>query len=276
MNKVPVIFIHKGSEDGYLEYALRQAKKNDNEVYLIGGDQTKKYESIIDKFYMIDDYTSNTCDAFTKVYEPLSTLVGDYELFCFQRWFILYDFMKLNDIKECFYLDSDVLLFTNAKDEAKKFEQFDLTLIHKCCGNSSYIKYEGLRDVCKFIYTTYSEKTKFDYCKIKSHYDVMQDFDMYGGVCDMTLLQYYARYKNPARVGEMMYIIDGSTYDHCIDQQDNNYEMLNGIKNIMIRDGRPYCKQLSTDKQIRFNTLHFQGTSKRLIRTYYERFNSKV
>ena len=92
MNKVPVIFIHKGSEDGYLEYAIRQAKKNDNEVYLLGGEETKKYEPLLDEFHMIDEYTL-TSDAFTKVYEPLSTL-GPFETFCFQRWFILYDFMK--------------------------------------------------------------------------------------------------------------------------------------------------------------------------------------
>lgn len=258
---IPVVFIHKGDGERYLECVLTQAKKFGNEVILIGDAENEKFRSII-THRKISNY-NKLSNEFSKVYVPLSTY-GDYELFCFQRWFILLEWMNAQSIETCLYLDSDVMFYANAEEEVKKFEQFDLTYIHRCVGCSSYWTYEGLRRFCEFTVETYAQKG-FDYDRISAHFDVMQKHNMTGGVCDMTFLEYYARYKNPAGVGEMMYVYDGSTYDHCIHQQDHHYEMKNGIKNIRFVDGRPYCRQLSTGKMIRFSSLHFQGGFKKMI-----------
>jgi len=263
---IPVIFIHRGSGEQYLEYVLRQAKEYNENIILLGDDKNNIYNFIKHVPYKNYCFHSN---AFEKVYTPMSTL-GDYETFCFQRWFILYEYMKTENIDKCFYLDSDIMFYGNAEEEAEKFKQFDLTLIHKSVGNSSYITYNGLKDFCKFTYELYKNRG-YEFDKIASHYHVMQKYGRPGGVCDMTLFEYYARYKNPAGVGEMMYEIDNTVYDHCINQVDRNYEMKNGIKNIQFTLNRPFCKKLTTNKDIRFVTLHFQGGCKGLIPQFYRR-----
>lgn len=262
---IPAIFMHRGDGEMYLEPVMRQAQEFDNHVILIGDDRNAKFSSIVEH-HLISDY-KNTSNEFVKCYEPLSTH-GDYETFCFERWFILYEFMQNKNLDKCFYFDSDIMFYANTEDEAKKFEQFDLTLVHKSAGCSSYITFKGLKDFCKKTFEIYY-KRGFEFDKLKAFYQTMQNHGRTGGVCDMTLLEHYSRYTNPAGVGEMMYIVDNTTYDHCINQADQNYEMENGIKKIQMINNRPHCKQLTTGKIIQFNTLHFQGECKGLIPKFF-------
>ena len=51
------------------------------------------------------------------------------ELFCFQRWFVLYEFMKEQKIDKVFCMDSDVLLYTDASEDFKNLKT--LTLSHE-------------------------------------------------------------------------------------------------------------------------------------------------
>jgi hypothetical protein len=84
----------------------------------------------------------------------------------------------------------------------------------------------------------------------------------------MTLLEFYS-YLNCGMIGEMMHIIDGSTYDHNINESDQYFRMSGqNIKEVSFFEGLPYCHQTTTGKEIRFNTLHFQGPAKRFLADY--------
>ena len=61
-----------------------------------------------------------------------------------------------------------------------------------------------------------------------------------------------------------MSIINDSTYDHNINVSDQYFDF-NGIKNIKIKDGYPYVYNHKLNKDIRFNSLHFQGGAKNQI-----------
>ena len=52
------------------------------------------------------------------------------------------------------------------------------------------------------------------------------------------------------------------TFDERIDTDFGGYEMQNRFKNIFWIKGKPYCKNNINKKNVKFNTLHFQGTSK--------------
>lgn len=239
---VPVIIIHKGNQEYFLKVVV-QATKNQNHVIVLE-------DSLISEY-------SKKADEFRVLYEHLSTNNPEIELMCFNRWFILREFMVAQGIDRCLHLDSDVMLYANAEQEFNKFEQFEFTLSHGCCGSNSFFTLRGLSGFCDFVFKTYSNKNSYDYEKIASHYHIRQKHGLGGGVCDMTLLQNYAYYKS-GLVGEMMHIIDGSTYDHCINESDQYFKMTEeGIKEYIMEDGIPYCCQISTGKEVRFNTLHF-------------------
>jgi hypothetical protein len=93
----------------------------------------------------------------------------------------------------------------------------------------------------------------------------------------MTLLEffhYHSEYGGgPGRVGEMMSIINQSTYDHNINAEDNDYDFVNNVKNIQIINKKPFVFNKHLNKLIKFNTIHFQGGAKHLIKTIYEQCN---
>lgn len=254
---IPVIFIHNGSQD-YFRMALEQARKHCSEVFSISTDNS--YSTLI-----TDRVVSQDALEFRSLYQHLSTNSYEIELMCFQRWFVLRDFMVNKGIDLCLYIDSDVLLYVDPGKAYEPFAQFDYTLAHGTSGHTSYWTLEGLKKLCSFLLDTYRNKASYDYEKIASHYQVRQKHGLTGGVCDMTLLQYHAA-KFGGRVGEMMHILNGTTFDHNINVEDQDFEMRNGKKAILFENGLPYGTQKNYGK-IRFNTLHCQGPAKSIIPT---------
>ena len=263
---IPVIFIHRGFQD-YLNYTLKQSCKK-NKTFLIGTDNRVSDDNLY--FEDINKYQKYT-EKFSSIYEYKSTNPYDYELFCFLRWFILKDFMEQNNLDVVFYVDSDVMLYVNVDDEFKKYDQFDMTLLHRSAAISSFFTKKGLDIFCDFLIDTFSNKESYNFKKISSHYEVRQKFGLPGGVCDMTYFDFFHYWDDgggPGKVGEMMTIIDGSTYDHNINVPDQYFDF-NGIKNIKMKDGYPYVYNHKLKKDIRFNSLHFQGGAKYQISKYY-------
>lgn len=263
MNTIPVIFIHQGYQP-YLNFTVQQASKK-NKVFFIGTQEPPKNDNV--SFFNLQNYNKYT-NQFSEIYENLSTNNYDYELFCFLRWFVLKEFMEEQNLDTVFYVDSDVMLYVNISEEYKKYEQYDLTLLHRSAAISSYFTKLGLDNFTNFLIKTFSNKQSYEYQKIASHYYVRQKFNLPGGVCDMTYFDFFHYMDDggggPGKVGEMMSIINDSTYDHNINVSDQYFDF-NGIKNIKIKDGYPYVFNHKLNKDIKFNSLHFQGGAKNQI-----------
>ena len=265
---IPVVFIHQGVGLPHLPLAIKQACRFGNQVVLLGDDHNKGIQECT-KWESLAIY-AGTADAFSKVYVHHQDITRyNFELFCICRWFILRDWLKSNNVQECFCFDSDVMFYANAIEEAKKFNGLDFTLGFGHWGNG-YFSLRGLEAFCQFVHSTYVNKG-YDYDRLVSHYELRKKHGLLGGVCDMTLFELYRNTINPAGVGELMHITaDGSTYDHVISISDG-YEMDSPLlKRIYIANNLPWCKQLSTGRMIRFNTLHFQGNSKLLMQTFFD------
>jgi hypothetical protein len=84
----------------------------------------------------------------------------------------------------------------------------------------------------------------------------------------MTAFQLYSEL-NFGQVGEASHIIDGSVYDPNINRPNPGFEMENGIKKIIWKDGYPWGTYLRTGESIRFNSLHFNGRAKKLMSQFY-------
>jgi len=270
---IPVVLIHKSFQN-YVKYSIMQASKN-NKVYLLGDVNSNLN---VENFEFINyNGLLSGCDEFRSKYVHLSTNSLEYELFCYQRWYILRNFMREKNLDIVFYIDSDVLLFINVEKEWEKFKQFDMTLLHRTAAISSFITYEGVNNFCNLLDSIYDNKNSYPFKKIESHFMVRQKFGLAGGVCDMTLLEYF-HYNaecggGPGRIGEMMVIIDDSTYDHNINAKDQDFSFKNGVKEVKILNKTPYVYSEKMKKDIKFNSLHFQGGSKHLMATIYGQCN---
>jgi len=256
----------------YVRVAIKQAVKN-NPVFLIGD---------VDPLVDDDNFTFVTPEGlgsgigdFSDIYVHLNTTPPDYELFCYTRWFLLRNFMERNGFPVVLYTDSDVMFFENAEEEWSKFNNCSMTLTHRTSGHTSFITLNGIHHFCNMLTKIYSDKGGYHFNKIASHLKVRQEFGLPGGVCDMTLLEYFHYHAEfgggPGRVGEMMSIINDSTYDHNINVSDSDYLMENGTKKVEIVNGEVciYNKRLA--RNIKFNSLHFQGGAKNLMQVIYDR-----
>ena len=271
--QIPVVLIHSGYSD-YLKYTIQMSLKN-NRTYLIS-DINPHIEC--ENFTFVDSQNHvGSSNDFIPHYIHMNTTSYSYELFCYQRWFILKDFMEKTQTDKVFYIDSDVLLFENISNEWKKFEQYEMTLLHRTAAISSFITKKGLDSFCNMLLSIFKNKESYPFKIISSLYTIRQQSGLDGGVCDMTLFEffhYHAEYGGgPGRVGEMMQIIDDTTYDHNINAEDNDYEFINNNKNIQIVARKPFVYNKKLGRIIKFNTVHFQGYAKNRIKEIYEQCN---
>jgi hypothetical protein len=263
---IPVVFIHSGNSY-YLKDTILQACKN-NKVILLGDDASRTNISHSNlSFFNLNTYDKYALH-FVPLYEHLSFSGFQYELFCFLRWFILKAFMEAHKLDTVFYVDSDVLLYVDVNVEYPKYNQYDFTLLHRTAAISSFITKRGINNFCKYVTNIYSNKNDMGYMMLKSKFELHQKLNPDGGVCDMTLLDgfhYNSELGGPGRVGEMMTIINNSTYDHNINTPDQDFEYEEGIKKVQLVDQIPHVYNHRLNKLIKFNSLHLQGSAKKYI-----------
>jgi hypothetical protein len=262
-SKLPIVFLHNTNSD-YLKYSLGQAKHSNPEstIYLIGDSSNDCYDFV--EHHSFSNYFQGAIN-FSKIYRHYNTTSYKYEIFCFQRWYILLEFLVNNQIEKCLYLDSDTMLYTDITKEQKKFAQFDFTLSYKTCGSIFFLnRVEALADFCQFLTDIYNKKERLYFDRMLAHYLVFKKNGLAGGACDMTAFDIYS-YDHFGEIGEVSQIIDGSVFDPGINVQHPGFEMEKGIKKLIWKDAVPYGIQHKTSNEIKFNSLHFQGETKRLM-----------
>ena len=263
---LPIVFIHYGNKD-YLRYSLAQAKRSNPEstVYLLGDATNDCYEFVEHRPF--SNYFEGAAE-FAKLYRHFNTLRHYYNLFDFQRWFILREFLDARHLTKCLYLDSDTMLYADVTADRQKFKHFDFTLSRKTSGNTFFLnRVEALNEFCKVLTNIYNKKERYFYDKMVAQYAVRRKNNLEGGACDMTAFELYSE-AHFGEIGEVALIIDGSVYDPGINDPNPGFVMRNGIKKVVWKSGDPYGIHSRTGEEIRFNSLHFQGRAKRLMEQF--------
>ena len=134
---------------------------------------------------------SSSAEDFGKHYKHLSPDHSHnrmkHELRCFQRWFVLQDYMMKNDIARSFFGDGDSTVFMNIKSAVRFREHCSAIInidaqqhdLYWCAaGEASVWTVAAIVDFCSFTVEVY--KTKLETLKIKS--------DKMTSVVDMSLL----------------------------------------------------------------------------------------
>jgi hypothetical protein len=269
---ISIVFVHQGSAE-HLRYALRAAADSNPQadVFLLGDETNRDFPCT--KHYNSADFFASAAE-FGRYYQHFSANTVAFELFCFQRWFILRDFSRALGLEKIFYLDSDVLLFADLAAEWPKFSASTFTLSEGSCGHNSF--WNGvapLDDFCRFVIDAYRQPENAAACEIFNFGKEYLRRYQAGGVCDMTLFRFYKQ-RHPGIVGETAGIINGATYDDNLSsavQQGIRYQTSPfGIKRIYWRGRLPYGRT-SQEETVCFHTLHVQGDKKRYIGRIYKR-----
>ena len=277
MKSNKIFFIHRGNS-WYLKYTLSQMHyfNPECEIILLGDQSNNKYDFV--SHYDISDY-SQGIDDFASVYKHLSPNGYSYEIFCFQRWIVLRNFVKTHKIGgSFFYFDSDVLIFSNIQEiiSTFKLDDFDLTVSHEESPHCLF--FHDLQILQKFIdylFKLYTEEKLLQ--KLVEHYENRKNdgtLQTLGGVSDMTAFYNFSKCSDTNVLDITKIIVDKKACDHNVNVSDGYKinEVLNMKKIKFLHEADdlvPYCIEEKSNELIRFLLIHFQGSAKRLVTDYY-------
>jgi len=222
MEIMPVIYIHFGALPEHLLVSVKQAFAFNTTIYLLT-DQESRLENVT--VFNVKDYSSQLAD-FEKSYVHMSSNSEAFEKICIKRWLILADFLVKQNIRHCYYSDSDVMLYADMSQVFKTYRAFEAcyTLPERqenyrwtasaCC---SFWTTEALLKFSNFILERYS-KEKIHVLREKWNYH--QQNQVPGGVCDMTLLYLFSK---TIHFQSLSKVIDGYVFDQNYLDSENYY-----------------------------------------------------
>ncbi len=262
---LPIIFVHQNFSY-YMQSTIQQVlfSNPESEIILLGDRTNDRYRGI--RHFLVRDIQAEA-QKFRDVYQHMSSNSVTYERFCFERWFVLLDFMKRQGLESCFTSDSDVMLYSNVTSEQKNWMEYDFTSIGLITAGISYINSrKALEEFCEYMVQMYTDPALLR--RLKEKYENHLHNHSPGGVCDMTAVTYYAQ-SHPGLIGDIGAIKNSAMFDQGINISQG-LEMQNGTKRIYWKNGLPYGKLIQNGEMIRFHALHFQGNrTKRTIWRYY-------
>jgi hypothetical protein len=279
METVPVIIFHIGNQE-YLHLCLKQAVYYKNDVRIIT-DNPYRFNNEGVTAVDMNKYKL-FAQSFELLYKHFSTNSYQLELICIVRWMYIYEYMKENNIQKAFICDSDILLYANMNDIVKTHLKEDLYLSSSVSKNLS-------GSGCVFTLNKLEEFVQFTFrfykTQIQNIIKWKKNYTENGGVCDMTLLYYFAHnasefvglrlpnyphFKNDlTRIFNEEFTFDlnvGVSGNH---PYPNDYEMVEKQKNIIIENESAYCYNKRLNKRVRFVLLHFQGVHKKVMFNYF-------
>ncbi|WNC16640.1 hypothetical protein [Brevibacillus brevis] len=251
---IPILFIHRADEE-HLGACLQQARISNpaSRVILIGTKENAKHCPPQAEHHLIQDY-GQSAQLFANFYRHLSSNDYTYNLFCFQRWFILRDFLRRNHISQCYYLDSDVLLYADVNPP----EYQDLLLEFSW---TTFCDVATLDRFCHYMIAHFTDprllQKLLDYSKEIGNVPLS----------DMVTCIHYHNYF--LRKNSTFGLFGDSFFDHNLScplaPSCPAIEMLEGKKRMYLVNGTLACKVLGTDRYLKANSLHFQGSAKAYI-----------
>lgn len=282
-----VVYYHEGY-DSYVPIILKNNSTYiDSESHIILTDIT--YNGI--SCHRIGDYSHGEyLQEFNKYYKKLSDTLDSYNYSIYKRWYVIYEYMKLNSIDSIWYLDSDVLLFQDIRvlnrsigdhesallspekygNYKSMIQYYDSVLnnsaiqsVSVTSGHTSFFTLNGLENLLLRGISMYRDHLKL----CAKYYDkIFKNGGNRGGVDDMHLVtDYYLSFNDN--------IYDLRSNDLYVDDnikktkyEDGEYKSvyIHGLKQkYMINN-----KLIKDDTEIDLVTLHFQHTSKYTLHKY--------
>ncbi|MDY6326654.1 MAG: hypothetical protein SPL47_04995 [Bacteroidales bacterium] len=257
---LPIVVLHQGNPF-YLKNCLHHAKvyNPDSKIYLLGDESNRNFADEQILHVNIADYFSKA-KAFEQLYKHQTTNPYHYNLFCFQRWFVLREFMEAMHLEHVFVCESDELLFCDITKESLTYLESDFTIVCNSFVNSIVMNYKGCVKLTDFLVFAYTDEGV-----MTSNQDYYSNFFHHGkrvrmgGVDDMRLFNLYL-----SKCGENVALVGTPVNNSCWDtaiHHANGFLMEKGIKKITWIDDLPYATY-KNGELVRMLGLHFLGGNK--------------
>jgi len=231
------------------------------------------------EFYPLADYFDDAQRFGQRLYKHLfmndSSISQKHQAFCFQRWFVIRDFMRKRRLQRVFVCDSDTLLlgdvatadrYIKSPEVAYSLPDDQANYRWSASAHFSFWSLRALEDFCGFIEYLYQNDIALLEEKMVYH----RQHNKAGGICDMTALHLFDRIYPVTCITN---VVDGMTFDHQMNSGEGRFRgeyrlTKGGIKEIKWQDGLPFGYNQRISQWVGFWGLHFQGWTKKLLETY--------
>lgn len=276
MQAYPIIIVHRGNQQ-YIKECIKQAHFSNpkSRIILIGSDVVIDDIPFVE-YYKIEDYF-DYAQEFEKCYRHYSVNPWEFELFCFQRWFIIKEFIEKNNIHKFLHIDSDVLLysdFTKEEEYVKNLEKYDYTISFCCAHTSFFNKQEVIARYCNLVSEYFKDDSFFaqfandpnnPYIVFNSN----KDIKCLKPLSDMTFWQYFSDVYGSKCLNTSHFIKNNSMINFNMYSHGTTYGGIGNIHNIIFnKENKPHLYVLEQNGLIRMHSLHFQGARKQLMPKY--------
>jgi len=278
---VDTLYIHSGYKN-YLKHSLEITSKN-NRIFFIGDDsnaflRNKKNIEFINRKELLD----SDIEKYKTHFINYSTNDKYFEWSCFERVFLMKNFLDKYNIQRIFYSDSDNIFLKNlnklklTKEIGYLIPLFQSEFEMYASIHSALLNKEFCGKFIELYEDVYINKSKFEIIAKKIEYHKKNNIR--GGICDMTL--YYFLNK--------LNIIDVQNFFEPIETIDGYDSIfIHDIKSSLGPSGKDTFKKnnkyikifnnnrvfdLIKKEYYELNNIHFQGISKKHLnfRTKYK------
>jgi hypothetical protein len=249
----------------------------------------------------IEDYEAGVPE-FRSAYEHMSSNPVLYERSAIERWLVLNNFVKVNNITgPIIHIECDVLTYDSVNEWDSLVQEYDFTLTLGQAGGCVIIKDTHIFDkLSTYVLSIYVEKNAV-FEKLKAVYEQMASSGSKGGICDMTLLRWFFMSNNDIKV---LYNLEDhhdnrdilfDTHVRDLNSKNNstkpafpptwiweskavscNNSNDTVIKNIQFDHGKPKCFDKISKKVFFFRLLHFIGHTKMLIPEFIQQAENSL
>jgi hypothetical protein len=279
-----IVFFHIGNQE-YVLHTIKQVKNSNPNatIHFIG---ESIHPSVIKEveFYHYEDLICEQAFNFLKWFKNYSTNDHSFEKVCILRWFCVRNLWKQKQFKSVFYADCDVMIYCDLNKESEKFKKYLFSIGAHTSAHSTFINtIDVLDDFCNLVEAFYCSTpahlkivgkelnvTLYKQDKI-DEFNNRKKYKLAGGISDMKFWGKMKQTYPAGLVGEICEIRDGSTFDHTISECDG-YEMTNGIKKLTLQNDFPVCYNRIINKQVKFNSVHFQGYNMKTLMGNYKTY----
>ena len=278
MNRgIPVVF--SGGRAGCLSLSIPQAAKYNKDIWLLKNDgDIFDYRGILgdERQFFWSRLSDNYSEIFEKYYVHYSPNPPEFEKQCFIRYIVLYEFMKSKGFDRALLAEHDVMTFTdygaffgNTGTGVKVGVSFSVpvqsldTYGSLAWSGHSYWTVDALKDYIEFLIDLYMYPESGVGKSSKQ------------GICDMTLTKLWVKHNDGKGILNMAPVSGNNVFDYNLcqktDYEGENFrfhEILR-LKKWVMKDGLPYF--IAEDgREIRALTMHFNGQSKGLMKSFIE------
>lgn len=268
---VPVVVVHKGPKPHVRFCLCKAADSNPRGRVVLLGDAANVGIGIGEHHPCDDSSLRSDVAEFRAVYEHHGQAeTFRFERFCIERWFLVRNFMRRENLDRCLVIDSDVLLFCDVAEEADRFRDAAMTFARwdaaRLVPHCNFVNgRDALESFCDHVLWLYRKPRRMEPLKALN----AKKFGRHW-ISDMSLFHDWTA-RHGFRVGMLADALrDRVAYDDCIDRTTGfaRRSFLPGLlrpwKRIDYRDGVPHARHEHAGI-VPMKCLHFHGPLKALM-----------